>query len=119
MFVFGQGCFFGVPGGGGGVAVDTGDMLVGWSFSGGSLCPVDVERVVIEVRDGAGSKVFDDVVTSCDDVNRRFNELGAGNYFVRMKGLDIDDEITWESTEQNILVEPAAVADVTINMFPL
>jgi hypothetical protein len=118
MFVFGQGCFFVAPPGGGGTVGVDGDLRVEWSFDGGFGCPADVQDVVIEIRNGAGAKVIDDVIVACGAGTRTIPSLPIGDYFVHVKGLDIDDSISWESGEQRIPVESDATAVTTVDLLP-
>lgn len=118
MFVFGQGCFIIGPGGGGGVSGLTGNLEVNWLFRGRALCPSDVEDVVIEIRDNVGRKVMSDVIRKCTAGVHTLPSLDEGRYTVLLKGLDIDDAITWESVPRRIVVDADATAEVDINLVP-
>ena len=119
LFFFGQGCFIGVdpddpnpPG----PTSSRGNIEIKWLFEGGEACPVDVKNIEKSIFDSQGDKVFSDLLVDCDQDSKKTPDLNEGSYDIRVRGLDSNDEVTWDSPVRSITVLDDKTAAVTFDL---
>ena len=92
-----------------------GSITINWTFDGKSLCPTDVDDIVIQLE-GMKDKIVD-----CSDGHYTIENVPVGNYDLKLKGTSDDSgqsEITWESTTTQVSILEGQEANVEIDLTP-
>lgn len=101
-----QGCIL-VPSGA------DGDLEIEWTFDGRDACPPEVVRVVVRI-DGR-----DEVSASCTAGRVVIADLPGGAYTVRVRGIDPDGDVVWESDADTVSVIDGATKGYTFDLDPV